>query len=247
MIHGENLIVAVGGTPLAASKSCNVSKSQSFIEVAAPTAGRWESFVPQKLGWKITADCLMGTMEAYKTLDAAWKAGTALTIRFYDTEYNENETGTAYIENLDLTASKGSLAKMSVSLKGSGPLSEYSGVEISLTTMSETDDFYYAYYSATGYFYPDNDGHPYSKLCSMTLAKRSRVRINPSTGFIIWVRQEADQYIIDDFQREVTIEREDYDDCTSSIKYVMLDAGTYTLVLTTDDYDRFDPSIKNMS
>ena len=123
MIHGEDLIVAIGGTPLAASKSCNVNKAQSFIEVSSPTSGAWESFIPTKRGWKISSDCLLATMDAYKTLDAAWKAGTALSIRFYDTEYNENETGTAYIESLELTASKGNLAKMSVSLRGSGALS----------------------------------------------------------------------------------------------------------------------------
>ena len=95
MILGKNLILAIGNTPLAASKSCRVSKSKSFIEVASPTASAWESFIPSKKGWSMSADCLIGTMEAYKTLDAAWKNDTALTIRFYNTEYDENETGTA--------------------------------------------------------------------------------------------------------------------------------------------------------
>ena len=107
MILGDNLILAINGTPLAASKSCSISKSQSFIEVSSPTSGRWQSFVPKQLGWEISSDCLIGTMDAYKTLDAAWKNGTALTVRFYDREYNENETGTAYIDKLDLSASKG--------------------------------------------------------------------------------------------------------------------------------------------
>ena len=230
MIHGENLIVAIGGTPLAASKSCNVSKAQSFLEVAAPTAGRWESFVPQKLGWNITADCLMGTMDAYKTLDAAWKAGTALTIRFYDTEFNENETGTAYIENLDLTATKGNLAKMSVSLKGSGPLSEYAGVEIPMTMV---------YSEQIGYLFSEYAGHPIAEVSqddgdtrvyTITLTKQTKCKFVLGNSDIVIIGGDR---ILDGVYHEDTIYLEDdADDWGSTTLEKMLPAGTHYVMFS---------------
>ena len=152
MIHGENLILAINGTPLAASKSCSLSKSQSFIEYCSPTDGRWEASIPKKLSWNISSDCLLGTMDAYKALDAAWKAGTLLSVQFYDTEYNEYELGKAYINSLNLDASKGNLAKMSISIKGSGALRNYSDMAINIdrTTIAEDKEYVFKYNAIYG-------------------------------------------------------------------------------------------------
>ena len=244
MILGKNLILAIGNTPLAASKSCRVSKSKSFIEVASPTSSAWESFIPSKKGWSMNADCLIGTMEAYKTLDAAWKNDTALTIRFYDTEYNENETGTAYIENLELTASNGSLATMSVSLKGSGELSEYIPTNVTLNTIDDTQDFSYLYRASTGDFVTDTHDQPYTKLATMTLSERSFLLLDPSWGYIIWSQND---HLVGAFEHEASIDREDYDGFASDITRQYFDAGTYYLILTTDSNSVYNPTIKKLS
>ena len=230
------MIVAIGGTPLAASKSCSVSKAQSFLEVAAPTAGRWESFVPHKLGWKITADCLIGTMDAYKTLDAAWKAGTALTIRFYDTEYNENETGTAYIENLDLTATKGNLAKMSVSLKGSGPLSDYA-TEITVSrSLQQTGKYYYSPSSGTYIIGNYSDS---AKIYSgqFTLSRRTLVRISyAGTGNNNLVFLSNSTGIVTKAHNAETISSSDYTSVIANSGQVWLNAGTWYVVESSQNY-----------
>ena len=201
MIHGENLILAIGGTPLAASKTCNVNKAQSFIETSDPTSGRWEAFVPGKLGWAISSECLLATTAAYKTLDAAWKAGTALTIRFYDTEYNENETGTAYIEKLDLVATKGSLAKMSISLRGSGALTEYK-VEIPMTLVANKQ---------IGYYLTDHQGHPMAdvsqedgtlKVYTITLAEQTLCDFILGQADIVVI---GGDHILEEVDRELPI------------------------------------------
>ena len=182
MIHGENLILAINGTPLAASKSCSLSKSQSFINISSPTSGRWEACVPKQLSWSMSADCLLGTMDAYNTLNAAWKNGTELTIRFYDTDRNENETGTAYIQNLNLEASNGSLAKMSISLQGSGELSEYEGVQISLSDQwpGEIDDIYYSISGDTALNHEAEGGRV--ACYTFLLTKRTKVKIKINKG-----------------------------------------------------------------
>ena len=230
MIHGENLIVAINGTPLAASKSCNIKKSQAFIEVSSPTSGDWESFIPEKKGWGISADCLIGTMDTYKTLNAAWKAGTALTIRFYDTEYNENETGTAYIDNLDLVASKGSLAKMSVSLKGSGELSD---IVIPVTRNQLLDACYYkdnggGTYVATNY---SNSAKVYGG--TINLSARSRVRVVPN-GNTVFISSGSG--IINKVQNKQDITTSDYSNVITANTELWLNAGEWIFVESSQNY-----------
>ena len=240
------MIVAIGGTPLAASKSCNVSKAQSFLEVAAPTAGRWESFVPQKLGWGITSDCLLATMDAYKTLDAAWKAGTALTIRFYDTEFNQNETGTAYIESLELTASKGNLAKMSVTLKGSGPLSDYEGTAVSISrSLQYVGKFYYSPSGGT-YIVANYSNTAKIYTGSFTLSKRTLVQIGGmKSGNNSLVFLSNSNGIVTKAQNAETIYSSDYSALVNTSGNVWLNAGTWYVVESSQDYS--EPTYKAIS
>ena len=241
MIHGENLILAINGSPLAASKSCNLSKSSSFIEVAPPTAGDWESFVPTKKGWSMSSDCLLATMDAYLTLDAAWKAGTALTIRFFNTEYDENETGTAYIDKLDLQAAKGNLAKLSVSLKGSGPLSEYAGTNIPFTKSLLQNGKYYTYtYDSNYTIQNSSNGKIYR--AAITLGKRTLVQVT-FNGLLFF---SQDSGLIGKATNGEDILKTDYSVMTSVNKKVWLDAGTWYIVVSNQNYTS-DPNLKAIS
>lgn len=232
MIHGENLILAINGTPLAASKSCSLSKSSSFIEVASPTDGSWESFVPAKKGWSMSSDCLLATMDAYKTLDAAWKAGTALTIRFFNTEYNENETGTAYIDKLDLQASKGNLAKMSVSLKGSGPLTEYTGENIQVNTSVSQQFKFYAGAQLGAYILTDSiDGRVFSG--SFTIPKRTLVQITTNGNTVLLSNSNT---ITRKAANGDLITMLDYRHQVLSDTRIWLDARTWYLIETNSEY-----------
>lgn len=242
MIHGEDLILALNGTALAASKSCNIDKSQSFIDVASPTDGRWEACVPQKLAWSLSSDCLLATMDAYKTLNAAWKAGTALTVRFFDTEYNENETGTVYIEKLNLSASKGNLAKMAVTLKGSGELADYAGTEISITKQLLQDGKYYTYtYNGNYTINTNTNGKVYGG--SFTLSKRTRVKI-ATYGNDVFFSQ--DNGIITKATNAENILNTDYSNYAILDGKMWLDAGTWYVVFSNKNYQS-DPILKAIS
>jgi len=236
MILGKNLILAINGTALAASKSCTVSKSQSFIEVASPTDGQWESFIPQRKGWKISASCLIGTMDAYKSLDQSWKNGTALTIRFYDPEFNENETGTAYIENLELQANIGNIAQMTVSLKGSGALSTYSSQITVSRTLQYTAKFYYP---TTGGSYATSSYSNTAKIYtgSFTLSKRTLVQIGGmNTGANSLVFLSDSNGIITKAQNAETINLSDYNRVVRDSGRFWLDAGTWYVVESSQNY-----------
>ena len=245
MIHGEDLILALNGTPLAASKSCNIDKSQSFIGVASPTDGQWEASVPKKRSWSLSSDCLLATMDAYKTLNAAWKAGTALTVRFFDTEYNENETGTVYIEKLSLSASKGNLAKMSVSLKGSGPLSDYAGTAITVgRTLRQTEK----YYIKDGETFIIDNYSDSAKIYSgsFSLPKRTLVQISYATsGNNSYVLLSQSNSIVTKATNANSISSSDYSSVIVLSGKVWLNAGTWYIVESSKVYET--PTYKALS
>ena len=242
MIHGEDLILAINGTALAASKSCSLSKKQSFIDVSNPTDGRWEACVPKTLSWSMSSDCLLATMDAYKTLDAAWKAGTALTIRFFNTEYDENETGTAYIDNLDLQCAKGNLAKMSISLKGSGPITEYTGTNIPFTKSLLQNGKYYTFMYDNNYtVQSDANGKVYGG--SITISKRTMVKI---TGYGSDLFFSQDSELIEKATNAENILKTDYSAITQGDEKVWLNAGTWYIVVSNKNYTS-DPNLKSIS
>ena len=241
MIHGENLIVAINGEPLAASKSCSIGKSCSFIKVTPPTGGQWETIIPKKRSWDISADCLLGTMDAYKALDAAWKAGTPLTIRFFNTEYNENEIGTAYIDSLDLKASKGSLAKMSVSLKGSGPLSEYAGTTIVPTKSLLQSGKYYSFsYSSNYAIQNGTNGKIYGG--NFTLSKRTMVEVTTNNDIFF----SQDNGLYGKAFAGLDILSTDYSYHIQGNTKLWLDAGTWYFVDSNSNY-QYNPTFKAIS
>lgn len=129
MIHGEDIIVTtnIGGTqaPIAAAKSGNIKVSQDFIKVCAPTEGRTFRKRPTTYSWSISCDCLMATCQYAKLLLDALRNGTELTIQFIVLGFKV--VGNVYVDSCDITATKGSLAKLSASFEGSGPLEDGTG------------------------------------------------------------------------------------------------------------------------
>lgn len=240
---GKDLVLAIGGTPLAACRSCNIDKQQSFIPTASPTSGRWEQSTPERLAWSISADCLLGTMAAYKTLDAAQDAGTELTIRYYDTEYNLNKTGVAYIESLRLEGSVGSLCKMSVTLKGSGALSTYGGTELYPTEVYRDQD---AYYSNRGgsYAYVSQNGATLECM-TLTLAQRTWLKFVPNGNIIFWSHNSG---LITAVQDHETIHGgQEYDYDFSELSEMWVEAGTYYILYDYPATSQTRPQIFSLS
>ena len=242
MILGKNLILAISGSPLAAAKSCNIQQSQSFIQVASPTAARWKQVVPEALEWSISADCLIGTFDAYNTLNAAWKNGTALTIRYYDSEYDCNETGTAYIANLDLKGSVGSLAQMSIQLQGSGELITYNGTNIS-TTKSLVQSGKYYIYTANNIFSVVSGANGKIYAGSINLTKRTFVKIT-TNGNDIFLSQNGG--LVTKAQNAQDITPSDYTIRTPEDSKYWLDAGTWYFVDSNSNY-QYNPTFTAVS
>lgn len=106
--------------PIAANKSCTLSVSQDFIQVCAPNEGRTLRKIPTTYDWGISCDCLMTNSQYAKMLIDAVRDGTKFTVQF--TVFGFKVKGDVYIKSCEIQASKGSLAKLSVSFETSGPL-----------------------------------------------------------------------------------------------------------------------------
>ena len=243
MILGKDLVLALNGTPLAAARSCSLDCDQSFLQTAAPTDGRWENVTPQRLGWSMSADALIGSIEAYQTLKAAWRNGTALTMRFYNTDYALNETGTVYIERIHLEGNVGSLAKMSVSLKGSGPLSTYGGTELYPTEVYSEQD---AYYSNRGgsYAYISQNGATLECL-TLTLAQRTWLKFAPNGNTIFWSHNSGLITAVQDHETITSSQEYDYD--INELTEMWVEAGTYYILYDYPADSQTRPQIFSLS
>ena len=124
MIHGDDIYVTtdIAGKqqPIAAAKSGDLDVSQDFIKACAPNEGRTFRKIPKTYDWGVSCDCLMSTTQYAKLLLDALRNGTKLTLQFLVCGFKVK--GDVYIKSCRITATKGNLAKLSVSFESSGPL-----------------------------------------------------------------------------------------------------------------------------
>ena len=59
ILKGKDLIIKVGGTALAASKSCTVKITAKKIETSSPSDGDWEHSIPGRKSWKVSTNHLV--------------------------------------------------------------------------------------------------------------------------------------------------------------------------------------------
>ena len=243
MIHGRNLILAIGGTALAGSKSCSVDVQQSFIPVASPTSGRWEESVPERLNWKITSEGLLVAAADYNTLLNAQRNGTKLTIRYYDSTYGINQTGSAYIESLSINGAVGSLTRCSVSLRGTGALSNYSGETITPRLLVQSMGWYY---DDTGQdsFDPIDDENSMVRGLQFTLTEDATVRVIPGDVTVFFGTSSLITAIQD---KEYIQYGQEYDKVITTTTDVQLTAGTYYLCYNFKDDTADDPVLINLT
>ena len=138
MILGKNLILALNGTPMAAAKSCGLNIQQDFIDVCSPTEARVKRKVPTTYDWSMDSDCLMATTTYANQIIDMVTDGTELLVQFYDLQLGLYRTGYAYVSSCKITASTGSLAKMSISLVGSGALNKLNWDNLSYLLEADT-------------------------------------------------------------------------------------------------------------
>ena len=212
MTLGKDLVLAINGTPLAAAKSCDLDINLSFFPISQPTSGKWDHSLPKRISWNVSADALIGTMDAYNSLLNAQLNQTLITIRIYNAgDYGLNRTGTAYIDSLHLTGQIGALCKMSIKLKGTGALSGYNGTVITPTNAFSVERYYYDNQGGGLYVATYEQGDSVDGK-TITLSQRTKVRINPmgntvflsSSSSIMMKAQDLENLTPQDYDQVIT-------------------------------------------
>ena len=126
MILGRNLIIAIDGVAIAASKSCKVSVRQNFIDTCPPTDARTTNKVPTTYDWNLSSDCLVASSAYANSILDLVISGAQIFVQFYDVQLEMYRSGNAFIQGADITGSVGSLTTLNVSIIGSGPLNSAS-------------------------------------------------------------------------------------------------------------------------
>ena len=107
---------------IAASKSCHLSINTEFIEVCSPVDGSWKEYLPSIKSWSANVDTIVASLSDHKKLFKYQDNNQKLVCCFFDANLQEFYKGYCYIKNLDLKATVGSLATMTVSIQPTGKL-----------------------------------------------------------------------------------------------------------------------------
>lgn len=118
-VLGNVIYIALGGTKIAALKSCKVSNGCEVIEVSSPTTGAWKTFITGRKEWSMSCTWLVMSTDAMKT--NALRVGEVYTITF--TDGATSLSGQAICTQCDIDATMGALSNGSFQFKGSGALS----------------------------------------------------------------------------------------------------------------------------
>lgn len=118
IIHGRKIIVSVGGTAIAASKSCDIETNVESIHVSSPSMGRWRRIIAGQKSWSVKTTTLVTGVDGMLL-----RVGDLVTLRIYDSDNTSDYvTGQALCTSCHITAQVGSLAQGSFAFEGNGEL-----------------------------------------------------------------------------------------------------------------------------
>lgn len=124
MIHGGKIIVAIGNTAIAASKSCDIETACEAIPVSSPltpsSTGKWRRLIAGQKSWMVSVSNLVIGVE-----NLLLEVGTEVTLKIYDADYPSSDyvTGSAICTAAHITATWGNLAQGAWTFEGNGELS----------------------------------------------------------------------------------------------------------------------------
>jgi len=126
-MNGKNLLIYIDGHVLAMAKDCRVEMNVEADEVDSPTAGYNRVYRPGMKDWQVSASTLVTTV--YSSLITHGRmVRLTFVVRENGSLTADRMTGSAIITKADVTGSRGSLSTGSFVFKGSGSLTQQSGV-----------------------------------------------------------------------------------------------------------------------
>lgn len=139
-------MVFIEDEPVALSTSCTITMTANTIDAASKDDGIWDTALPETLSWEVKNESFdidptdtTGEGRAFAYLLNAWRNRTRVEVicgiagnrsdsglptgGWTPIDHGSDEvTGEAYITSLERTGAKGEKAKVTLTLKGVGPL-----------------------------------------------------------------------------------------------------------------------------
>ena len=120
-IQGNNIIVLMGGTAIAGTKSDELKVDCETIEIASATDQGWVHSLAGRKSWSLNVGWLL---LANTDVRKALQVGTSVTIKFKGRGATDASglSGSAIIKTCKITAVRGNIAQGSFAFVGNGPL-----------------------------------------------------------------------------------------------------------------------------
>ncbi len=129
-LHGRNLIISVGGSAVAAARSCDIDVESETLEIASANSGQWREYIAGKKGWKVVVNHFIeATAGSSNPLSAKISmVGTTVTLHMEvytpaGVIIGSAVTGTAICKQWKVTGTLGNICQGTLSFVGSGALS----------------------------------------------------------------------------------------------------------------------------
>ena len=120
-VLGNNIIVLMGGTAIAGTKSDELKVDCETIEIASATDQGWVHYLAGRKSWSLNVGWLL---LANTDVRKALQVGTSVTIKFKGRGATDASglSGSAIIKTCKITAVRGNIAQGSFAFVGNGPL-----------------------------------------------------------------------------------------------------------------------------
>ena len=117
---GNNLIISLNGSAIAAAKSCNIERSISTIETSSPMDGADRTYIVGRGTWKITVNVLVTNVKSILL-----KVGQIYTLSFGARDSSTDTLcGDAICTHTKVTGTRFNLVQGSFEFLGTGALNE---------------------------------------------------------------------------------------------------------------------------
>lgn len=124
---GTDLLVYIGATPIANSRSASFKVTSQFADsTTKDSVGAFSESIPSIKSWEISTEGLAVWGEIDQWIDAV-SNGTQLTISFKPLNQVTGDiaySGTAFVESCEVNADNAEVVTYSVQFKGSGALTQ---------------------------------------------------------------------------------------------------------------------------
>jgi predicted secreted protein len=145
LIKGEALLLYIGETvgqsttykPIAYASTHTLSINGDTIDTSSKMSGAWKEFFVGQLNWQVTSESLVSKTSgqmSYKTLKSLMAAREPILIKIGSPQAASDDftldtssavaSGSAIITSLEQTATNGELCTSSITLQGTGVLSD---------------------------------------------------------------------------------------------------------------------------